>query len=163
MRPSDTRLLEIYLDDHWAGAAAGQSLAKRLHRQNRDTEWRDELAQLAQQIADDNRILASMRTDFGFEGGSTKRLVALLAERVSRLKPNGHLTVYSPLSRLIECEAMEAGVWAKKRLWIALQEGCDDRPELQHHDLRALVSRADAQLELLGAFHAYAASRAFGG
>lgn len=163
MRHSEMNLLEIYLDDHWAGAAAGRSLAKRLYDNNGDTNWRDEFAKLVEQIEEDDQTLAEIRDNFGLDGGKIKRILALTAERVSRLKPNGRLITYSPLSRLLECEAMEAGISAKRRLWAGLHEGCADRPELDQYDLEKLMSRADAQLDLLRSFHAYAAKQAFGG
>lgn len=160
-RPEDRRhLLRLYLDDHWAGAGAGGALARRLHGHNRDTPWADSLAQLASDIADDDETLGTVRAAFGANGGRFKRALGRLAEMVSRLKPNARLTSYSPLSRVIEAEALIAGVAAKHRLWVALNETSDD--DEAGADLAQLEQRAVEQLELLGRFHRQAARAAFG-
>lgn len=161
MSGSSKKLLEIYLDDHAAGAAAGLSLARRLFENNKNTEWADRLRDLTGQIEEDERTLNEIRDALGFEGGQAKRYLALAGERVGRLKPNGRLVTYSPLSRLLECEAMEAGVSAKKRLWATLAEGADHLPELSEYDFEALTARAEAQISVLTSFHANAASAAF--
>lgn len=161
MNQSSTKLLQIYLDDHAAGAAAGLSLARRMYQNNRKTEWADRLRDLADQIEEDERILSDIRVALGFDGGKAKRYLALAGERAARLKPNGRVVTYSPLSRLVECEAMEAGVSAKKRLWAALGEGPDELPELKGFDFEALTARAEDQISLLNSFHAHAAAQAF--
>ena len=155
------QVLEIYLDDHWAGAAAGLALARRLRSHNRDTEWNPRLSGCVAEIEEDSRTLAQIRRDLGFEGGGLKRLAALAGERVSSLKPNGRIFTYSPLSRVLECEALQAGVSAKRSLWASLSEVYGSDPEMFGYDFDELVARADRQLELLGSFHAYAAEIAF--
>lgn len=156
---SDRKLLEIYLDDHWAGAAAGRALAHRLYANNRNTEWNDRLLDLANQIDQDHEVLGEIRDALGFEGGKAKRYLAVAGERLGRLKPNGRIVTYSPLSRLLECEALEAGVSAKRGLWAALSEASS--AELDGYDFGALISRADRQVELLRSFHSAAAAKAF--
>ena len=42
------------------------------------------------------------------------------AEKAGRLKPNGHLLQFSPLSRLVEIEGLITGVSGKLSLWRAL-------------------------------------------
>jgi hypothetical protein len=160
MSRSGRKLLEIYLDDHWAGAAAGRALAHRLYTNNRNTEWGDRLLGLVNQIDQDDRILRQIRDAFGFDGGKAKRYLAMAGERVSRFKPNGRIVSYSPLSRLLECEAMEAGVSAKRSLWAGLSEAVNGA-EFNGNDFGDLISRADAQIDLLRSFHSDAAARAF--
>lgn len=160
VRPRDMRLLEIYLDDHWAGAGAGERLARRLAKQNSDTEWADRLDQLADQIAEDDQTLAHIRSAFGIDGGKLKRAMAIGIERAGRLKLNGRFISYSPLSRLLECEALEAGVSAKRKLWTALRVAMAETPELNSFDLDRLVERADEQLDVLRSFHRFAAAMA---
>lgn len=161
MPPIDMRLLEIYLDDHWAGAGAGRSLAARLVENNRDTQWEDRLSWVLGEIEEDDETLGQVRAALGFEGGTAKRTLARAAERVSRLKPNGRLISYSPLSRLLECEALGAGVLGKRRLWSALHDGLGDSTELSEFDFEDLIRRADHQMEVLSDFHSHAASLAF--
>ena len=146
--------IEIYLNDHAAGAAGGVMLARRIARNNRRTPWSDRLAEVAASIEDDATTLESLRSAVGADGGTLKRVGALVAERVGRLKPNGHLVTYSPLSRVLELEALIAGVEAKRRLWIALAQVA--HPNLDGFDLAELESRAADQLVTLALAHEWA-------
>ena len=146
--------IEIYLNDHAAGAAGGVMLARRLARNNRRTLWADRLAEIAAAIEQDATTFASLRSAVGVEGGTLKRVGALMAERVGRLKPNGHILTYSPLSRVLELEALIAGVEAKRRLWIALAQVA--HPSLKGFDLAELESRAANQLATLALAHEWA-------
>lgn len=154
-------LLEIYLDDHWAGAAAGTALAERLAEENAGSPWADDLTWVSDQILEDEQALADIRRRMRFTGGSVKRALAVVGERVSRLKPNGRIVRYSPLSRVLELEALISGVTAKQRLWIALQEMDRDGETLPEFDFADLESRAVAQLEVLGKVHREVSVRAF--
>lgn len=156
-------LLEIYLDDHWAGAAAGSALAERLAGQNAASVWAEDLAWVADQIRKDQQSLADMRRRLRFSGGTMKRSLALLGERLGRLKPNGRLVRYSPLSRLLEVEALISGVSAKQRLWIALQQMDRERLYLPGVDLEDLERRAASQLEVLDSVHRAVSPMAFDG
>jgi hypothetical protein len=68
---------------------------------------------------------------------------AWVAEKLGRLKPNGQLRGYSPLSRLIELEGLYVGISGKSRLWKVLESTVGERvPGL---DFAQLGERADAQ------------------
>ena len=114
-------LLGIYLDDHWAGAGAGTSLANRLATQNEGTQWSAELRRIADEIEQDQLTLGRLREACGSDGFSIKRLAAKAVERVSWLKLNGSLIGYSPLSRVLELEALIVGVKGKRLLWGSLR------------------------------------------
>lgn len=157
--PADrAQFFRIYLDDHWAGAGAGVALAKRLASENETTAWQAELARIATDIEDDQRTLASLRDRHDRPRFSLKRTLAIAFERVGRLKMNGRLTAYSPLSRVLEIELLMAGVQAKLRLWRALRH-CDR--SIVDVDLDAMERRALDQLEQLGRIHDQAAHVAF--
>ena len=162
-RDDRTRLRDIYLDDHWAGAAAGLALASRLAEENADSSWGVELALISNQINDDRQALADIRRLLHCDGGALKKALALVGERLSRLKPNGRITRYSPLSRVLELEALISGVAAKQRLWVALHEFDQGRGPLADFDFRELEARAVSQLELLGSVHETAVIDLFGG
>jgi hypothetical protein len=153
----DEKLLEIYLDDHWAGAGAGNALARRVERHNRGTEWGPILTEVANQIAEDEQTLRELRSRLGFDGGGAKRLLAMAGERVARLKLNGRLVGFSPLSRLIEIETLFSGVSAKKCLWSALR-AIPGSTDLTDTELETLEQRAAEQLEVLASAHERAAS-----
>jgi hypothetical protein len=78
-----------------------------------------------------------------------------VAELVGRLKLNGRLTSYSPTSRLLEIEALLAGIDAKRSLWRALDAaGISPPPGV---DFARLADRAEDQRRRLLPHHAAAA------
>lgn len=158
-----TEFLGIYLNDHWAGAAAGRALAHRVAKENSDRSWGPDLVWLAEQIDEDRQTLNMLREHLGVGGGRLKQVGALLAERVGRIKPNGRIIRHSPLSRVLETEALMAGILAKQRLWAAMRHGGPSRAELAVFDFVELERRADAQLTRLRLIHEQASSLAFSG
>lgn len=154
-------LLSIYLDDHWAGAAAGGRLANRMLRQVRSTGWAEDMAWLCEQIESDDRILSELRQRLQTSGGKAKRRLAVMIETISRLKPNGRIVGYSPLSRVLEAEALMSGSAGKQRLWAALRHGQPMTADLSGFDFEVLERRAEEQIEMLRSFHHQAAAVAF--
>jgi hypothetical protein len=157
--PEAERLLAIYLNDHLAGATLGVQLARRLRRSNEgDPEFGPELAAICAEIEADRETLRTAMDRLGVVQGRLKPAVAWFAERLGRLKPNGRLRGYSPLSRLAELEMLQVGIAAKRRLWLALDRAQLDR--LGSLDLPGLAERAAEQLRRTGALHLLAAERA---
>jgi len=146
-----TRYLPIYLNDHLAGATLGVELARRTLRENADGELGDFLRWLCAQVVEDRRSLLALMQERGVQPSLAKSGGAWLAEKIGRLKPNGHLTTYSPLSRLVELEGLAAGIDSKLALWVALREAGSD--------VDTLVERAREQRERLEP-HRLAAARA---
>jgi hypothetical protein len=153
-------LRRIYLDDHWAAAGAGVRLARRLASANVDTPWHPTLNRIVAEIEQDERVLRAMREAQAGGGFSIKRVLATTAERVGRLKLNGRLVGYSPLSRVFELEGLMSGVQAKQCLWRAIRES--DGWATDRVDLVELERRAVAQLRDLSRIHDEAAAIAFG-
>lgn len=152
-------LLGLYLRDHWALAGAGAALARRVHHNNRDTPWGHQLERVARDIDDDEDQLDAIRHALGAEGGRARRTAALVGERLARLKLNGRLLHYSPLSRVYEAEGLVSGITAKRQLWLTLSEAVG--PTCAGADLGVLVERADDQLATVAGFHRWAVSEAF--
>jgi hypothetical protein len=152
-------LLAIYLNDHLAGATVGVELARRLWASNEDDpEFAPVLAEVCAEIEADRETLKAAMGQLGVGQGKVKPLVALLGERLGRLKLNGRLRGYSPLSRLDELELLQIGVVGKRRLWRALEH--THAGELPGVDLAALAERATDQLRRLEALHLKAAALA---
>jgi hypothetical protein len=139
------RRLAIYLNDHLAGAVVGTELAKRALRENRGSPFGEFLEWLLGQILEDRAALERLMAELGVPESRLKRALALTFERVGRLKPNGQLTGYSPLSRLVELEGLALGVTGKRALWLALQEIAATEP-LRQFDFDELRRRAEEQL-----------------
>jgi hypothetical protein len=163
MRDEAFEMLSTYLDDHRAGAAGGRALARRIASENSDTGWAAKLARLADEIEADARTLDEVRRVLGVRGGLVKRGLARFAAAAGRLKLNGRLVGYSPLSRVLEAEAMMAGVTARKCLWAAMQSRSDVGEETVQFDFVALQKKAAEHVELLTEFHRAAAKAAFTG
>jgi len=159
------RQLDIYLNDHLAGAMVGVELSRRAANSNRGTPSGEFLERLQQDIAEDRRTLLAVVRALGVDISPAKPSLAWIAEKVGRLKLNGRLRGYSPLSRLVELEGLEAGVAAKRSLWQALARAFPQDARLAGFDLDALIARAEQQLEgiheqrLMAAPEALAADR----
>ena len=151
--------LSIYLHDHLAAATFGAELARRAQRQNEGGPYGDYLADLATQIDEDRVQLEAFIERLGAGRDELKTLLAWTGEKVGRLKLNGRLTGYAPLSRVIELEGLMVGVQGKLALWQALREV--DSPELDDAELDGLIERAERQLEGLREQHRVAARDAF--
>ncbi|MEX0973582.1 MAG: hypothetical protein WDZ46_10045 [Solirubrobacterales bacterium] len=152
-------LLAIYLNDHLAGATAGVELARRLRASNEDDpEFGPALAEACAEIEADRETLKGVMDRLGVGRSKLKPLAAVLGERLGRMKPNGRLRGYSPLSRLDELELLQIGVAGKRRLWRALER--THAGDLPDFDLGALAERATGQLRRLEELHLKAAALA---
>ncbi len=154
-------LLAIYLNDHLAGATAGRELARRAASSNADSDYGAFLAGLATQIDEDRESLLELMRSLDVGADRVKVVGGWAAEKVGRLKLNGRLLGYSPLSRLLELEGLTLGVRGKLALWRALEEIAPAEPHLAQADLPVLSERAAAQLEGLEAQRLRAALEAF--
>ena len=144
----DKKLLGIYLNDHLAGATVGVNLAKRACKANRDNDFGRFLERLHDEIEEDRATLRELMRSVGVGEDRVKRVVPFFAERAGRLKLNGSLFKYSPLSRLVELEALSLGVEGKLCLWVNLAE-LPQEGGLEDFDLRALADRARDQRKRL--------------
>jgi hypothetical protein len=153
--------LAIYLQDHLAGATFGVELARRARDENKGSEVGDFLDGLAAEIERDRAELAALMDRLGVKPDSLKSAVAWAAEKLGRLKRNGHLVSYSPLSRLVELEWLIAGVSGKRALWQVLVKRSDRDERLDPAHLQSLIEAADRQLAALREHHRAAARAAF--
>jgi hypothetical protein len=153
------RLLAIYLNDHLAGAALGVELARRLRSSNRgDPEFGETLARICGEIEEDRETLIRLMERLGVERKNLKPALAVLGERLGRLKLNGQLRGYSPLSRVLELEVLASGIGGKMQLWNGLEQSFGER--LHGFDFHALAERADRQGQQVEDLHLAATQRA---
>lgn len=159
MNASPNRLLAIYLNDHLAGATAGVELCRRAAAANRDEEaFGDALGDLCTEIEADRETLRRLLEELGIRRDPVKPALAWVGEKLGRLKLNGRLTGYSPLSRLLELEALSIGIHGKQRLWESLQRSFGEG--VAGFDFQALAERARRQQEQAEELHSVAAARA---
>src|ERR671923_1481132 len=145
----DSTRLRIFLQDHLAAATAGLELARRTRGSNRGTDYGEPLARLADEIEADRGALEAMLVDLGFGPDRPKNLGAWAGEKLCRLKLNGQLKGYSPLSRVIELEGLTVGIGAKLSLWRILTEVAAEEPRLDVDHLHRLIERAEKQRRTL--------------
>jgi hypothetical protein len=162
MPPTPERLLEIYLADHLAAATAGAALARRTANRNAATEFGSVLRRLTAEIEDDRRTLQNMVAEFGFRESKAKEAIAWVGEKVGRLKLNGQIRGYSPLSRVLELEALSVGVAGKLALWQSLRAVRGAAERLRSVDLERLAERARGQRDEIEELRLRAAREAFG-
>lgn len=162
MTAEPERLLEIYLADHAAAATAGAALARRAARNNATNEHGEFLHRLSAAIEEDRRSLQQIIAQLGFHESRSKEAVAWLAEKVGRLKLNGRVREYSPLSRVLELEALSVGVAGKLALWEALNAHSGAARRLSGADLEVLADRARQQRDEIEKHRLQAARKAFG-
>jgi len=137
-------LLATYLNDHLAAATAARELTRRAAGSNRNSSYGGLLQALADEIEQDRETLLSIMRALVVGVDHLKVIGGWSAEKLGRLKLNGRVLGYSPLSRVVELEALLVGVHGKRALWRSLQQL--KRAPLATFDLDALIARAEHQL-----------------
>lgn len=153
-------LLAIYLRDHHAGSAAGLRLAMRA-RDTADGVAHTMLVGLVEEIADDQQQLESLMKVLNVQRSRLKNALAVVAERAARLKLNGRLLSRSPLSGIVELEALGSGVRAKRDLWSTLLIAAAHDRRIDRAVVKELHERASAQLASIDELHDAAVQTTF--
>ena len=143
--------LRIYLQDHLAAATAGSQRATRLADAEAESVDSAALAGFAADVAADLDALSKLMDTLSVERSWLKTSVAVVREKLGTLKLNGRVTERSPLSTVIELEAIQMAVRGKRSLWETLQAAM---PSASPIDFGGLILRADEQLETLSLLHA---------
>jgi hypothetical protein len=141
--------LATYLNDHLAGSITGRELARRTLQSNRGTEYGVVLEAVLADIEEDAETLADVMRRLDVGSDRIKEAFGWAGEKLGRLKLNGQLLGYSPLSRLLELEGLVLGVSGKLALWQALRPMVGDDPRLEGIDFEALAERAKEQRRTL--------------
>ena len=149
-------LLGIYLNDQLALGIGGLELARRARRENSGSDLGAELERLEGEIAADLATLEDVLRRLGVARSRVKPGLAVVAERVGRLKPNGRVRGYSPLSRFNELDVLALGLENKRLLWTNLRDLAGLAERLPDVDFDALAERAQRQRDALEPFRAEA-------
>jgi hypothetical protein len=150
--------LRVYLNDHRSGAAVGLAVARRCLGRNRGSMLGSELERIVADLQADAASLDEVMRGLAVTPDRVKRALAWAGERVGRLKLNGQLSGYSPLSRQLELEMLLAGIDAKRSLWRALASARVAAPDTV--DYGTLIDRATDQRCRLVPHHERAAKDA---
>lgn len=157
---SEPALLAVYLNDHYAGSTAGLALFRRTARAHRGSERGETLAQLVREIAEDRRALRQLMRDLTVPVQRYKVVAGWLGEKLGRAKPNGYAVRRSPVSSVMELEALTLGVLGKGSGWRTLRLVADDDERLDAARLDALIARAERQAATLETLRVQAVTEA---
>jgi hypothetical protein len=154
-------LLGIYLNDHLAGATGVVEVARRAARTSQGSDIGDALAQLAAEVVDDRAALLHMMAALNVPPRHYKIYAAWAAEKAGRLKLNGYVRGRSPLSIVVELEALRLGVAATAAGWRTLREIAEHDGRLDAARLDRLLARSHHQADILEELRARKASEVF--
>jgi hypothetical protein len=148
-----SRLLAVYLNNHLAGATAGVELFRRVASQQTETPEGDELHKLADEIDADRESLIQLMRTLGIRKRRLHEAAGWLGERAGRLKTNGRLMQRSPVSDVLELEALRNAVLGKLCGWQTLRAVALEEPRLDRVQLESLIERAEDQSHRLYEIH----------
>jgi hypothetical protein len=151
-----SELLPIYLNDHLAGATTGVEIARRAAKANEGTELGEFLEYLAGALEAHRAQLEDVMARLDVGRDQVKVGVGWMAEKVGRLKLNGRLFDYSPLSRVVELESLMVGSQGREALWRALAIAAPEDKRIADIDFVALLEEVERHLEALKEHHARA-------
>lgn len=149
------------MNDQLAAGVVWREVARRSQRSNQGTDVGEALATAAAAIAEDVATFEQMMERLGIRRNPVKVRLAMAGERLGRLKLNGRVRSYSPLSRFVELEFLAMGIEGKKLLWVTLRDLAGLASRLPDIDFDALIERAEWQRETIEPFRADAGREAF--
>ena len=155
------KLLGIYLNDHLAGSLPAWSSRSAPRARTRAPPTVRFLRKLAKEIQEDREALQAIMKRLEVGEDIPKKVGAWTAEKLGRLKPNGQLSGYSPLSRVVELEGLALGITGNLVLWKALRDLADEEPRLDAAELDRLRERAERQQHDMEEHRMRAAREAF--
>jgi hypothetical protein len=156
------RPIDVYLNDHLAGATFGADLARQLEARTEGTDCQPDMSRLAADIEADLDTLIDLMDRIGAARNPAKQIATWVAEKANRLKLAGVTSGNDELGTFLSIEALALGVEGKASLWTTLLELRGHFPELASTDLDNLLQRAQRQRQVLETERTAAAQRALG-
>ena len=153
--------LGTYLQDHYAGSAAGIELFRRAADQQTDPVARTVLTAMAEDVENERAVLERCLQAVGSKPDPVKTASAWLAEKLGRLKPNGELLRRSPLSDVVELEALQLAVEGKAAGWRVLRTLSEQEDRFDTAEFDRLLTAAEEQIDKLEELRLTAADRVF--
>jgi hypothetical protein len=141
----EPRPLEVYLNDHLAGATGACEVARNAAEKFAGTPHRDFLRQFLMEVEEDRATLEEMIRTIGGTPNPLKQAGAWIMEKVSRFKLSPGGTGSEEMSALLTMETLSIGVEGKICLWAALKPVAGDIAELGSIDFDQLLARAQRQ------------------
>ena len=139
------KALNIYLNDHLAGATLGIDLAELIRDQAEHTPLGTLMESLTPQIEADRQTLVSLMQRMHTEESPIKQAGAWVTGKATEAKFKGATSGERQLGTFMALESLALGVLGKLSLWKALAEVADQHPALAEFDLDELSDRARNQ------------------
>ncbi len=143
------KAIDVYLNDHLAGAMLGSSLAEQLWKENEGNPLGEVMSALALQIEEDRETLVDLMDRMGTAKNPVKQATTWLAEKASRPKFSGATSGEPELGAFMALESLQLGVEGKLALWKSLKQVSDKFEPLRSTNLDELIETAEAQRDTL--------------
>jgi hypothetical protein len=139
------RAIDVYLNDHLAGAMLGTDLAEQIRQRHEDTPLGELMRSIAPQIEEDRQILVDLMERMNTSKNPLKQAAGWVAEKASRVKFSGAGSGEPDHGAFMALEALTLGVQGKACMWKALKEVQSQYPPLASTNLDELIERAHTQ------------------
>ena len=157
------KAMDVYLNDHLAGATLGSALAEQLREANEGTPLGDVMASLAPEIEEDRQTLMDLMDGLDTSKNPVKQATTWLAEKATRAKFSGLTSGGPRVGTFMALENLTLGVEGKVSLWKVLKELPAQHGPVESMDLDQLIQRAETQRDALERERLAAGRRALGG
>jgi hypothetical protein len=154
------RALDVYLNDHLAGAVVGSNLAEQIRQRHEGSRLGEVMSSIAPEIEEDRQELVLLMERMNISRNPVKQATGWLAEKASRVKFSGLGSGEPDQSAFMALEALTLGVEGKVSLWTALKTVQSQYPSLASTNLDELLARATKQHSALERERLTAASAA---
>ena len=154
--------IDVYSNDHLAGAMLGSDLAEQIQAQNRGTALGQLMESLAPQIEHDRQTLIELMQRLDSSKNPIKQATAWIAEKASRAKFSGMTSGEPELGTFMALETLALGVRGKACMWKTLKQVADQHPPIASMNLDELIDRARTQEYALERERLAAGTRALG-
>ena len=141
--------IDVYLNDHLAGAMLGSDLAEQIQVQNRGTALGQLMESLAPQIQHDRQTLIELMERLESSKNPIKQATAWIAEKASRAKFSGMTSGEPELGTFMALETLALGVRGKACMWKTLKQVAGQHPAIASMNLDELIDRARTQEDAL--------------
>jgi hypothetical protein len=157
------RAMDVYLNDHLAGATLGSNLAEQIRDRHEGTPLGDVMRTIAAHVEEDRRTLIEMMERLDVSRNPAKQATGWVAEKASRVKFSGVVSGEPDHAAFMALESLTLGVAGKLSLWQVLEQVKGGYPALASADLGNLIARARAQYATLEEQRLAAGRRALAG
>ena len=141
--------IDVYLNDHLAGAMLGSDLAEQVRAQEHGTPLGLLMESLALEIEQDRQTLMELMQHMDSSKNPVKRATAWIAEKTSAAKFSGATSGDPELGTFMALETLALGVRGKARMWETLKLVADQHPAIASVNLDELIYRASIQEDAL--------------